>query len=150
MDLLSWQNITLRKRLWDLISATNFQMVLYYETRKTICVQGREKRWKTGNENMFCFEVEDRMGGRDWKGIEFKWDKGRYGVESEGWKELESKGGVSYNPNGVLYEIQFFSITWWWFPLGGWSHSTGSQAAGDQTGKGRGVHTGRMTWSLSR
>ena len=47
-------------------------MVLYYEARKTICVQGREKKMKTENEKMFWFKFEDRVSGEGLKELDEK------------------------------------------------------------------------------
>ena len=51
------------------LSATNFLLVLYYEARKTICVQGREKKMKRENENMFGLSFKDRVSGEGLKGV---------------------------------------------------------------------------------
>ena len=64
---------------------------------------------------------------------------------------LNLKDERSWNPKEVLYEIQFFSITDDGFLLVA-DHTllviSGGRRPG--TGEGRGVHTGGVTWSLSR
>ena len=43
-------------------------MVLYYETRKQYVFR-EERKDETGNENMFWFEVEDRVSGEGLKEV---------------------------------------------------------------------------------
>ena len=47
--------------------------MLYYEVRKTICIQGREKKMKQekGGKTL-CFKFEDRASGKGWKELDEK------------------------------------------------------------------------------
>ena len=49
--------------------------MLYYEVRKTICIQGREKKMKQekGGKH-FWFEFEDRASGEGWKELDEKFN----------------------------------------------------------------------------
>ena len=115
MDLLSWQNITLRKRSWELISATKFLLVLYYEARKTICAQERGKRWnrKKGKKTIW-FKFEDRASGEGLKELdEKKWEFGSSGLrrlDPMAWKELNPEGRSWIK---WLYEFSSLVSLWW-------------------------------------
>ena len=124
MNLLSWQNITLRKRSWELNICNKFPIGVILRSKKNNMCSGKREKDETGNENMFWFEFEDRVSGEGLKEVGSKW-VGRKEVRSwVQWIEKVGSNGLKgvksrrEELNQVALWIQFFGITVMIFLLG--------------------------------
>ena len=126
MNLLSWQNITLRKRSWELNICNKFPIGVILRSKKNNMCSGKGEKDETENEKMFWFKFEDRVSGEGLKELgEKEWELG-----SSGLKRLDPMAWKELNPEGRswikwLYEFSSLVSLWWsssWCL--GWRHST--------------------------
>ena len=114
MDLLSWQNITLRKRSWELNICNKFPIGVILRSKKNNMCSGKGEKDETENEKMFWFKFEDRVSGEGLKELdEKKWEFG-----SSGLKRLDPMAWKELNPEGRswikwLYEFSSWVSLWW-------------------------------------
>ena len=96
MDLLSWQNITLRKRSWELNICNKISTGAILRSKKNNLCSGKGEKDETENEKMFWFKFEDRASGEGLKELdEKKWEFGSSGLrrlDPMAWKELNPEG----------------------------------------------------------
>ena len=99
MNLLSWQNITLRKRSWDLNICNKFSNGVILRNKKNNMCSGRREKMKRGTRICFGLKLKIEWVGRGWKKLD----------QNDGWVKM-SWIGMSWTKRYALW-IQFFSIT---------------------------------------